>query len=66
MFELKKYEHKDKFIWDKFVESSRVKSFLFFRDFMDYHSDRFDDFSMLIYRKNKLIALLPGNISSNV
>ena len=28
---------------------------------MDYHNSRFQDFSLMVYKKNKLIALLPGN-----
>jgi len=28
---------------------------------MEYHKDRFEDFSLLIYIKNKLVALLPAN-----
>ena len=34
---------------------------MFQRDFMDYHSDRFHDFSLMIYKNEKLIALLPAN-----
>ena len=29
---------------------------------MDYHSDRFTDFSILIYKEEELYALLPGNV----
>lgn len=28
---------------------------------MDYHSDRFQDYSLMVYKKDKLIALLPAN-----
>ena len=28
---------------------------------MDYHSDRFQDFSLMVYKNGKLIALLPAN-----
>ena len=28
---------------------------------MEYHSDRFEDFSLLIYDQEKLVALLPAN-----
>nr|WP_321236275.1 GNAT family N-acetyltransferase [uncultured Psychroserpens sp.] len=33
---------------------------------MDYHQDRFDDFSLMLYKNEKLIALLPANRSENV
>ncbi len=29
---------------------------------MDYHSDRFNDHSLVFTRKNRLIGLLPANI----
>lgn len=34
---------------------------MFDRDFMDYHSDRFEDFSLLIFNNKKLVGLLPLN-----
>ena len=33
---------------------------------MDYHSDRFKDFSLFIYRNEKLVALLPANIEDDI
>ncbi len=30
---------------------------------MDYHSDRFTDHSMMIYKKNRLVAIIPANIA---
>lgn len=32
---------------------------------MEYHEDRFEDFSLLVYKKNKLVAVLPANTSNN-
>lgn len=31
---------------------------------MEYHSDRFEDYSLLVLKKEKVVALLPANISS--
>lgn len=39
---------------------------MFDRDYMDYHSDRFADNSLLFYEDDKLLALLPLNITDNV
>lgn len=47
--------------WNNFVLNSNQNSFLFQREFMDYHSDRFKDYSLMIHRNGKLIALLPAN-----
>lgn len=48
--------------WDAFVKDSVNGTFLFERAFMEYHSDRFADHSLLFYNdKEKLVALLPAN-----
>ena len=66
MFEIKPYSPEMKSEWDAFVGASKNGLFLFFRDYMDYHHDRFEDHSTVIYRQNKLYALLPANISHDV
>lgn len=47
--------------WNLFVAASKNGTFLFDRRFMDYHSDRFCDHSLLVYRDQRLYALLPAN-----
>ena len=61
MFVVKQYIEEYKQEWDGFVKTAKNATFLFQRDFMDYHSDRFEDFSLIIYKKDKLFALLPAN-----
>ena len=56
------YNHSLKERWDTFVKASKNGTFLFMRDYMDYHSDRFTDYSLLFYHNNKLLAILPANI----
>lgn len=51
--------------WDEFVKASKNGTFLFYRNYMGYHSNRFSDMSLMIYRKGKLFALLPGNIKDD-
>ena len=54
-------EHKE--LWDDFVKNARNATFLFERDFMDYHKDRFTDGSLLFFNtKGKLTGVLPANI----
>lgn len=48
--------------WDEFVGRSRNGTFLFLRDYMDYHSDRFRDSSRMAYVNGRLRALLPANV----
>lgn len=55
------YQPKFKSAWDTFVINSKNATFLFQRDFMEYHQDRFDEFSLLIFKKGKLVGLLPAN-----
>jgi hypothetical protein len=52
--------------WDEFVCKAKNSTFLFYRDFMDYHSDRFVDFSLLVYKGNEIFALLPANFSAGI
>jgi hypothetical protein len=47
--------------WDRQVALSRNATFLFQRPFMDYHSQRFTDCSLMFCKGSKLIALLPAN-----
>ncbi|WP_139958421.1 GNAT family N-acetyltransferase [Flavicella sediminum] len=47
--------------WDAFVKAAKNATFLFERAYMDYHQDRFKDFSLLIFKKEVLIAVLPAN-----
>ena len=62
MFEVRRYtcSHADE--WNRFVAQSKNGTFLFDRRFMDYHADRFEDCSLMIYRRDVLYALLPANI----
>ncbi|WP_225034946.1 GNAT family N-acetyltransferase [Winogradskyella sp. SM1960] len=43
------------------MKTAKNATFLFQRGFMDYHSDRFKDCSVMIYKEDKLYALLPAN-----
>ena len=49
-------------LWNEFVANAKNATFLFHRDFMEYHKDRFEDYSLLIFDDNQeLIAVLPAN-----
>ena len=62
---VKKYQPEHKKQWDEFVVNSKNATFLFQRDFMDYHQDRFDDYSLMIYKDETLFAILPANRNDN-
>lgn len=53
--------------WDDFVGNSKNGSFLFQRDYVEYHEDRFPDNSLMFYdEREQLIALLPATVSDGV
>jgi hypothetical protein len=47
--------------WDHTVERARNGHFMFRRGYLEYHGDRFNDRSFLLYRGHKLVALLPAH-----
>lgn len=60
---IKPYTPALKSVWDRFVDSSRNAVFIFRRDFMDYHADRFPDASVMLYDdRDRLLALFPATV----
>ena len=49
--------------WDDFVRKSKNGTFLFCRDYMDYHADRFPDSSLMVYKRGNPVALFPASRS---
>lgn len=62
VYEIKRYTPQQQSVWDALVETSVNGTFLFKRDYMVYHAHRFVDFSLMVYSKNKPVALLPASI----
>lgn len=60
--ELKQYSIKDFNCWNEFIKNSKNGIFMFNRNFMDYHSDRFKDNSLMFFEDEELIAVLPASI----
>lgn len=63
--EIRRYKREDKELWSSFVSKARNATFLFDRNYMDYHADRFDDNSFMFYHKGKLKAVLPANVAGD-
>jgi hypothetical protein len=55
------FEPGDREAWDALVGESRSAHFLFRRDYMEYHRDRFEDASMILESDGVPVALLPAN-----
>jgi hypothetical protein len=64
-YSVRPYQESDYELWNTFVSAAYNATFLFHRDFMEYHQDRFDDFSLLVFDKVKLVAVLPANRVDN-
>src|ERR1700722_2058543 len=58
---IERYEARNKACWDDFVRESKNGVFLFYRDYLEYHADRFSDFSLLFFQGDRLVALMPAN-----
>ncbi|MFP9113498.1 GNAT family N-acetyltransferase [Flavobacterium sp. RHBU_3] len=66
MYRIVRYSKEYYHLWNEFVAASKNGTFLFHRDFMEYHADRFTDHSLLIFDGEKLVGLLPANIEEDV
>lgn len=66
MFEIVRYTTEKSAEWNAFVDRSKNGTFLFNRAYMDYHADRFSDFSLLFFLEKQLFALLPANRRGDV
>lgn len=65
MYKVEEYSEEKKEQWNQFVLLSKNATFLFNRDYMDYHKERFVDSSVMIYdEENKLKAIFPASINN--
>ncbi len=63
---IKDYSDEEKARWDAFVARSKNGTFLFQREYMDYHADRFPDASLMAVDDTGAIrALLPATRRGN-
>lgn len=58
---IKRYSNELKDCWNSFVGQAKNGLFMFDRNYMDYHSDRFQDHSLIFYDDDEIVALLPAN-----
>ena len=65
LLSIERYQAEKKDEWNAFVEGAKNATFLFDRNYMDYHADRFADHSLMFYRRHRLCGLLPANALSD-
>lgn len=64
-YTVKRYQENDYENWNAFIGQAKNATFLFHRDFMEYHKDRFQDYSLIILDGEKWLAVLPANVVAN-
>ena len=61
-----RYEPGHRDAWNRFVAASKNGTFLFHRDYMEYHHDRFQDHSLLFCdERDRFVGLLPASRHGN-
>ena len=59
---VERYEDSMRDEWDELARGARARHFLFERDYLEYHADRFTDASLVVRRGAGLVALLPATL----
>jgi hypothetical protein len=62
MITMAPYTVTDKERWNHHVGRAKNRLFMFDRNFMDYHADRFCDCSQLFFDDDELLAVLPASL----
>jgi hypothetical protein len=64
-YTVRRYQESDCENWNAFIGQAKNATFLFYRDFMEYHKDRFQDYSLIVLDGEKWAAVLPANVVAN-
>ena len=59
---VKRYDESIRNAWNDFNKNAVNSLFMFDRNFMEYHKDRFVDYSLVLYDDNGICAILPASI----
>ena len=63
---IKKYNESFRNAWDDFIDNQSINgNFLQSRRFLSYHGDRFVDHSLLFYKGERIVAVLPACLSED-
>ena len=59
------YKAENKQQWDSFILEAKNGVFLFHRDYIEHHADRLIDHSLLFFKDDRLVAVMPANLESH-
>ena len=63
----RQYKPEDCILWNSFILDAKNGHFMFNRYFMEYHSDRYEDHSLVFERADgSFAAVLPANIQNDI
>jgi hypothetical protein len=62
---VRKYNSSDYQQWNTFISNAKNATFLFHRDFMEYHKDRFEDYSLIVESEGKWLCVVPANAAED-
>jgi len=60
MVEVRFYSRELEARWDDFILNSKTPLFFFQRSFLEYHSDRFTDVSLVAFQDGEIVGLIPA------
>lgn len=65
--EIYQYAETDSLAWDKLIDNSYNGSFIFKRNYIEYHKKKFNEISMVFKQKNsgEILAIFPCNLNEN-
>ena len=64
-YSVRQYQESDYDIWNAFIGQAKNATFLFHRDFVEYHKERFLDNSLVILDGDRWVAVVPANRVEN-
>lgn len=66
MLRITTYQPKNRDTWNAFVAGSANGTFLFNRNFMDYHANRFKDASLMVYDGDEVVTCIPAHKTADI
>jgi Acetyltransferase (GNAT) domain len=64
MIQVRPFAPTDRRQWTEFLDHSKTGLFIFHRDYMEYHADRFEDHSLVFVQDDEPVALLPAHLAN--